>query len=111
MEFIQYRYGKLNQSIILITTCEMDGYMVSIDNAKVTASTFIKIEDQETRIEKLQLKTGQDKIRLSAWKGDKVSSHSIILSEEELLDLLHQAIDSGVLPRNFIGKLREKIEI
>lgn len=90
---------------------ELEGHMVSFDAATVTASTFINTEDHETRIEKLQLKTRLERIRLSAWKGDKAISRSIILSEEELLDLLNQAILSGVLHRNFIGKLRERIEI
>jgi hypothetical protein len=90
---------------------EMEGHMVSIVAAKVTASAFINIEDHETRIDKLLLKTGLERIRISAWKGDKAISRSIILSEEELLDLLNQAIHSGVLHPNFIGKLRERIEI
>ncbi len=85
--------------------------MTSYDNATVTASTFIKIEDQETRIEKLHLKTGQEKIRLSSWSGGDILSRPLVLSETELLELLHQAIHAGVLPRNFIGKLRERIEI
>ena len=38
-------------------------------------------------------------------------SRPLVLSEAELLELLHQAIHAGVLPRNFIGKLRERIEI
>ncbi len=66
--------------IYFIYWLEMEGDMVSNDDAKVTASTFINIEDQETRIEKLQLETGQEKIRLSSWRGGIVSlpvSHSI----------------------------------
>jgi hypothetical protein len=90
---------------------EMEGHMLSFDDAKVIASTFIKVEDQETRIERLQLESGQEKIRLSSSNGNRVVSRPLILSEEELLDLLHQAVHSGVLPRNFIGKLRERIEI
>jgi len=85
--------------------------MVSVDNVKVITSTIINFEDHKTRIEKILLKTGLERIRLSAWKGDKAISRSIILSEEELFDLLNQAIHSGVLNRNFIGKLRERIEI
>lgn len=85
--------------------------MVSYDNAKVTASTFINVEDLETRIEKLQLETGQEKIRLSSRVGGENFSQPLVLSEMELLELLHQAIHAGVLPRNFIGNLRERIEI
>ena len=89
----------------------MEGHMSLYDDAKVTASTFINIEDQETRIEKLHLETGEEKIRLSSWSGPVILSRSLVLSESELLELLHQAIHAGVLPRNFIGKLRERIEI
>jgi hypothetical protein len=89
----------------------MEGHMVSYDDAKVSASTFIRIEDQETRIEKLLIETGQVKIRFSSWSGGAILSQPLILSEADLLELLHQAIHAGVLPRNFIGKLRERIEI
>jgi len=85
--------------------------MVSLDDAKVTASTSVNIENQETRIEKLLIETGQEKIRLSSWNGDDILSKPLVLSEAELLELLHQAILAGVLPRNFIGKLRERMEI
>ncbi len=85
--------------------------MVSFDNAKVISSTFIKFEDQGIRIERLQGDSKQQKIRLSSSIGDKNISFSLILSEEELLGLLNQAIHDGVLPRDFIGKLRDRIEI
>jgi hypothetical protein len=105
------RYGKLYPIDIRHFVLEMEGHMNSYDDAKVTASTFINIEDQETRIEKLNLETGQERIRLSSWSGGAILSQPLILSETELLELLHQAIHAGVLPRNFIGKLRERIEI
>jgi hypothetical protein len=90
---------------------EMEGLMDPYEDAKVTASTFMNKEDLETRIEKLHLATGQDKIRLSSWSGGVFQSQPLVLSEEDLLELLHQAIHAGVLPHNFIGKLRERIEI
>jgi hypothetical protein len=85
--------------------------MSSYDDAKVTASTSVTIESHEIRIEKLLFESGQEKIRLSGWSGGTILSLPLALSEEELLELLHQAIHAGVLPRDFIGKLREKIEI
>ena len=85
--------------------------MVSSDDAKVIASTFINVEDQAIRMEKLQLEPGQEKIRLSFLGEDNNVSGSHIISEEQLLDLINQAIHSEVLPRNFLGKLRERIEI
>ncbi|MDP2994429.1 MAG: hypothetical protein Q8N46_04815 [Anaerolineales bacterium] len=105
------RYGKLYPINILLFGLEMEGHMVSYDDAKVTASTSVNIENQETRIEKLLIETGQEKIRLSSWSGGDILSRPLVLSEAELLELLHQAIHAGVLPRNFIGKLRERIEI
>jgi hypothetical protein len=85
--------------------------MAAKNQAKALAFTFIKSEDQEIRIEKVQLETGKEMVRLSSSIGKKQVLHPLILSEEELLDLLNQAIHSGVLPLNFIAKLRDKIEI
>jgi hypothetical protein len=85
--------------------------MISYDKAKVIASTSVNIEDQEARIEKLLLESGQEKIRLTGWSGGKIRSQPLVLSESELLEVLNQAIHAGVLPHNFIGELREKIEI
>jgi len=85
--------------------------MVTYDDAKVTISTSVTIENQEIRIEKLLIGTGLEKIRLSSWSGGEILSRPLVLSEAELLELLHKAIHAGVLPRNFIGKLRERIEI
>jgi hypothetical protein len=81
------------------------------DEAKVIAFTSVKSEDQETRIEKLHLESGQETIRLSSWKGGSMLSQPLLLSETELIELLHQGVHAGVLPLDFIGKLREKIEI
>ena len=65
--FSLVRYGKL-YSTINSFILEMEGLMSPSDDAKVTASTSVNSEDQETRIEKLLLETGQEKIRLSSWK-------------------------------------------
>ena len=89
----------------------MEGHMAPLDEAKTLASTSIKTEALEIRIEKLQLNTGQEKVRLSSSIRNEEDSQSLILSEDELLDLLNQAIHAGVLPRDFIGKLRDRIEI
>jgi hypothetical protein len=85
--------------------------MASLDNARIIASTFIKVGDLTTSIEKLNLDSGLEKIHIFSSGKDKTVTFPIILSEEELLEILHQAIHSGILPRNFIGKLRERIEI
>ena len=85
--------------------------MNSDDDAQVTASTSVDLEGLEARVEKILNGSGQEKIRLSGWSGGKIIAQPLVLSEAELLEVLHQAIHAGVLPRNFIGKLRERIEI
>jgi hypothetical protein len=85
--------------------------MVSIDDWKLAASAFIKLDDQEVWVERLLGEPGMEKIRVTLRKGGIVSSSPLILSEKELLELLHQAIHAGVLHDNFSGKLREKFEI
>ncbi len=85
--------------------------MDPLENAKVLSSSFVKIEDQELSFEKLILEDGREKIRFSARQEKGKISNPIILSETDLLELLHQAIHAGVLPRNFIGQLRERMEI
>ena len=90
---------------------EKEGLMVSYDAAKVIPSTFINLEDQEIRIAKLLIETGQEIIRFSSWKGGNIVSRPLVFSETELLEILCQAIHMGVLTSNFIRKLRERIEI
>jgi hypothetical protein len=90
---------------------EMDGLMNPNNDAKVTASTSILSEENESRIEKLLLKTGQEKIRISSWNVVTGLSQPLVLSEPELIEVFHQAIHAGVLTFNFLGKLQEKIEI
>jgi len=85
--------------------------MNSDDDAQVTASTSVDLEGLEARVEKILNGSGQEKIRLSGWNGGNILRQPLVLSEAELLEVLHQAIHAGVLPRNFIGKLRERIEI
>jgi len=89
----------------------MEGHMNSDDDAQVTASTSVDLEGLEARVEKILNGSGQEKIRLSGWNGGNILRQPLVLSEAELLEVLHQAIHAGVLPRNFIGKLRERIEI
>jgi len=85
--------------------------MVENENKKVTASAVIDLVDQEVRIDKLALDTGGEEIRISFWSGGLLLPQPLVLTENQILDILHQAVHAGVLPRNFIGKLRERIEI
>jgi hypothetical protein len=86
----------------------------SIPEKKVP-SVSIDMEDREGRIEKLPAvensKPGQATLRISGRKKGGGSAGSLKLSEEQLIELLYKASLSGVISNNFIGKLREKIEI
>jgi hypothetical protein len=41
----------------------------------------------------------------------KLHCGPLVLSEEQLIELLHKASHAGVIPHGFIGKLHEKIKI
>ncbi len=79
---------------------------------KVVASASIGLKEQEARIEKLlSEEKGQEVLRLSVLAKEKPLSRPLVLTEDELIDLLHQAIHAGVLSLDFVGKLHEEIEI
>ena len=79
---------------------------------KVVASVSVDMHDHEARIEKLAPgEAGQAAIRISASKKGGGQAGALMLSEQQLIDLLHKASHAGVLSPGFIGKLREKIEI
>jgi hypothetical protein len=79
---------------------------------KIVASVSIDMDDHEARIEKLSSgQTGQTAIRISAWKKSASQAQVLTLSEQQLIELLHEASHAGVLSHGFVGRLREKIEI
>jgi hypothetical protein len=79
---------------------------------KVIASVSIDTDDREARIEKLSTgEVGQAVLRISAWKKAESQAQVLMLSEQQLIELLHKASHAGVLSHDFIGRLREKIEI
>ena len=82
---------------------------------KIVPSVSIDLADREGRIEKLSAagnsKTGQATLRISGRKKGGGSAGALTLSEGQLIELLYKASVNGVISNNFIGKLREKIEI
>lgn len=79
---------------------------------KKVPSVSIELADREGRIEKLPAKeSGQGTLRISGRKKGGGSAGTLTLSEEQLIELLYKASVNGVMSNNFIGKLREKIEI
>lgn len=79
---------------------------------KIVAAVAIDMDGHEARMERLAARPdGQADIRiLVAHKGERQAA-PLVLSEEQLIELLHRASHAGVLSAGFIGKLREKIEI
>jgi hypothetical protein len=79
---------------------------------KIVASVSIDTNDHEARIEKLSTgEAGQAILRLSTRKKGENQAQVLTLSEQHLIELLHQASHAGVLSTGFIGRLRERIEI
>ena len=79
---------------------------------KIVASVSVDFGGKDARIEKLSVgEDGMTAVRILAWKKGGSQGEPLVLSEEQLIELLHKAIHAGVLSQGFIGKLREKIEI
>jgi len=79
---------------------------------KIVSSVSVDFGEKDARIEKLSVgEDGKIAIRILAWQKGGSQAEPLVLSEEQLIELLHKAIHAGVLSQDFIGKLREKIEI
>jgi len=85
--------------------------MSSKDTAKVLAFASIDIDNRLIGIERSIDKGGVEEIHLYSRSNEEQPDQSLTLSEVELLELLQQAIKKGVLRRDFIGRLRERMEI
>lgn len=91
---------------------EMEGQMDKGGSVKVIASVSMELAEHEARLEKLLADPARgEEIRFSAWRQGQLLNEPLVLDESELLALVHQAILKGVLSQDFIGKLRERIEI
>ena len=79
---------------------------------KVVASASTGPKAREARIEKLLTgESGQTVLRLSLLAEGKLLTPPLVITEEELIDLLHKAIHAEVVSLDFVGKLHEEIEI
>jgi hypothetical protein len=79
---------------------------------KIVASVSVDFGGKDARIEKLSVgEDGKTAIRILAWTKGGSQAEPLVLSEEQLIELLHKASHAGVLSQDFIGKLKEKIEI
>ena len=88
-----------------------EGAMSSKDTAKVLAFASIDIDNKLIGIDRSIDKGGIEEIHLYSRRKEEQPDQSLTLSEVELLELLQQAIKKGVLRRDFIGRLRERMEI
>jgi hypothetical protein len=84
--------------------------MKNTSPGKIVASVSVDLAGREARLEKLAAAdNGQPDIRImAAWQGQ---AGPLVLTEEQLIELLHKATHAGVLSPGFVGKLRERIEI
>jgi hypothetical protein len=77
---------------------------------KIIAAVSIDITGRQARLEKLaSAENGQPDIRIVAAPAGQ--GGPLVLTEEQLIELLHKASHAGVLSQGFVGKLRERIEI
>jgi hypothetical protein len=61
----------------------------------------------EARIEKLRIKeTGEEEIRFSWWKGEKMVPRPLDISESDLVSLFRNALENIVFSGDFRSKLR-----
>jgi hypothetical protein len=79
---------------------------------KILASVSLDLAGRSARMEKLlAAEGGHPDIRIHAARPDGAPSAPLVLTEDQLIELLHRASHAGVLSPGFFGKLREKIEI
>jgi hypothetical protein len=79
---------------------------------EIIATASIDLDGREVRMDKLAAaEKGQLDIRIVAVPQGHGQAEPLILTEEQLIELLHKASHAGVLSQGFFGKLREAIEI
>lgn len=89
----------------------LDGMVDQMNVMKVISSASAGDAERKIGIEKVLLENGQQMIRILTKQGAEEVAFSLLMSEAELLELLHQAVHADVLPKNIVALLREKIEI
>jgi hypothetical protein len=75
-------------------------------------SVSINMGDTEGKIEEIFcLENETILLRLSAHKLEQPLARPLEISETDLVDLLHKAIQAGILSRDFIKNLKSQFEI
>jgi hypothetical protein len=79
---------------------------------EIIATASIDLDGREVRMDKLATaEKGQPDICIVAAPQGQGQAGLLVLTEEQLTELLHKASHAGVLSHGFFGKLREVIEI
>lgn len=75
--------------------------------ARELATASLPSGNSEVRIERLFVKEpGQEEIRFSWWKSDKMMMRPLDLPEDELLELFKLAVAKQVFTPSFLGRLK-----
>jgi hypothetical protein len=87
--------------------------MVKSTPEKIVGTVSIHMRDHEAMIEKLSPpgKAGQADIRISSRVKGASQAEAVMVTEDQLIELLFKASHAGGLSQGFIGKFRRKIEI
>jgi hypothetical protein len=79
---------------------------------EILATASIDLDGREVRMDKLAAaENGHPDIHIVAAPQGQGQAGPLVLTEEQLIELLHKASHAGVLSHGFFGKLREAIEI
>ena len=79
---------------------------------EIIATVTIDLGGREARMDKLAAaEKGQPDILIAATPQGQGKAGPLVLTEEQLIELLHKASHAGILSHGFFGKLREAIEI
>ena len=78
----------------------------------ILATVSMDLDGRELRVDKLAIADkGQPDIRIVTTPQGQSQVLPLVLTEEQLIELLHKASHAGILSQGFFGKLREAIEI
>jgi hypothetical protein len=103
--------GRLGD-ILAIITQERTVVMKNTNPREIIATASIDLDGREVRMDKLAAaENGHPDIHIVAAPQGQGQAGPLVLTEEQLIELLHKASHAGVLSHAFFGKLREAIEI
>ncbi len=79
--------------------------------ARELARAIYSWPDSEARLERLFIKARErDEIRFSWWRNNRLLPRPLDVTEDELFDLLKEAMKQNVFSNSFLLRLKELIE-